>query len=66
MDREMRKALAQEIAFLALGMKERQFKVMLCAGDQSPEDAEDFLNAMKECCNRKFFHDYEIKGSNEE
>lgn len=48
MTREARDILGKEIAFIALGMRQRQFKILLSAGDATQEEFDDFMDFLRQ------------------
>lgn len=66
MTREERDILAKEIAFIAVGMRKRQFKILLSAGDATQEEFEDFLAFLRQGLSQFPNADYSAKGGKPE
>lgn len=66
MDKEMWEALGKEIAFVAVGMRQRQVQVLISAGEVTKEDYEHFFKFLSDGLLNKLESDYFTKGSNEE
>ena len=48
MTREARDILGKEIAFIALGMRKRQFRILLSAGDATREEFDEFMDFLRQ------------------